>query len=316
LGGSALLASAVLLAVVAGVIAILLRRARVRIPPPPEHYPPIWGRWLYPLAAAVAGVVALTMPVILTRGFFQLLGRQDAIDAINVAWFAFMDNSPSLLWRAALAPVTAVIAWRLAGRNRLAEAVALATFSILLLSDSVGALPGFSFLQDRTTTAFGLLAAVIALVAAAVLAVQRRFDRLRAIGVMTVVLLAVLYPHRNLIEDPTSALAVLSPAGLLVFGLAWRAATEAEFTYVSTPRYPQSTRVMLFLANTLFATTGVAFLALARAAGTDADPASWGELGDTMLGDPLFVTGLVTGLWFLLHPAARRAPEPQPVSVP
>jgi hypothetical protein len=35
-----------------------------------------------------------------------------------------------------------------------------------------------------------------------------------------------------------------------------------------------------------------------------------------MLGDPLFVTGLVTGLWFLLHPAARRAPEPQPVPVP
>jgi len=316
LGGSALLASAVLLAVVAGAIAILLRRARVRIPPPPEHYPPVWGRWLYPLAAAVAGLVALSMPVILARGFFQLLGQQEAVDAINVVWFAIMDNNPSLLWRAALAPVTAVIAWRLAGRNRLAEAVALATFSILLLSDSLGALPGFGFLLDRTTTAFGLLAAVIALTAAAVLALQRRFDRLRAIGVMTVVLLAVLYPHRNLIEDPTSALAVLSPAVLLVFGLAWRAATEAEFTYLSTPKYPQSTRVMLYLANTLFATTGVAFLALARAAGTTADPAPYGELGDTMLGDPLFVTGLVTGLWFLLHPAARRAPEPQPVAVP
>lgn len=315
LNASALLASSVLLAVVAGVVAILLRRARVRIPPPPEHYPPVWGRWLYPLATAVAAVVALTMPVILARGVFQLLGQDAVVDAINVAWFAFMDNNPSLLWRAVLAPITIVIAWRLAGRNRLAEAVALATFSVLLLSDSVGALPGLGFLQDRTTTAFGLLAAVIALVAAAVLAAQRRFDRLRAIGVMTVVLLAVLYPHRNLIEDPTSALAVLSPAVLLVFGLAWRAATEAEFTYSSTPKYPQSTRVMLFLANTLFATTGVAYLALARAAGTTADPAGWGELGDTMLGDPLYVTGLVTGLWFLLHPAARRAPEPQPVAV-
>ena len=30
----------------------------------------------------------------------------------------------------------------------------------------------------------------------------------------------------------------------------------------------------------------------------------------------LFVTGLVTGLWFLLHPAARLAPEPQRVPVP
>ncbi len=125
----------------------------------------MWGRWLYPLATAVAAVVVLTMPAILTRGVFQLLGQQAAVDAINVAWFAFMDNSPSQLWRAALAPVTAVIAWRLAGRNRLAEAVALGTFSVLLLSDSLGALPGPGFLQDRPTTAFGLLSAVIALVA-------------------------------------------------------------------------------------------------------------------------------------------------------
>jgi hypothetical protein len=73
--------------------------------------------------------------------------------------------------------------------------------------------------------------------------------------------------------------------------------------------------VLLFLANTLLAATGVAYLALARAAGTDADPSGWGVLGDTVLGDPLYVTGLVTGLWFVLHPAARRnitAPEPAP----
>jgi hypothetical protein len=315
LNPTALLASAVLLTVIAGTVALLLRRAGARIPPSPEAYPTVWGRWLYPLAAAVAAVPALVLPLVILRGMFQLLGQDGVVNAINVAWFAFIDNNPGVLWRWVLAPIAMVIAWRLVRRDRLAEAVALSTFSILLLSDAVGSITGFAFLLDRTTMAFGVLSAVVALVAAAVMAARRRFDRLRAIGVMTVVLLAVLYPYRNIIEDPTTVLAVLSPAVLLVFGLAWRTATEAEFTYESTPKYPQSTRVLLFLANTLLAATGVAYLALARAAGTDADPSGWGVLGDTVLGDPLYVTGLVTGLWFVLHPAARRnitAPEPAP----
>jgi len=311
LNPSALLASAVLLAVVGGGVAILLRRARVGIPPSPGAYPPVWGRWLYPLAAAVAAVPALLLPLAILRGILQLTGQGEALGVLNTVWFAFLDNNPQFLWRWALAPVAFVIAWRLVRRERLAEAVAVATFSILLASDAVGAVPGLGFLQDRTTLAFGVLAAAIALVAAAVMAARRRFVRSRAVGVMTVVLLAVLYPHRNLIENPTSVFAVLSPAVLLVFGLAWRSATEAGFTYGSTPKYPQSTRVLLFLANTLLAGTGLAYLALARAAGTRVDPAGWGALGDTVLGDPLYVTGLVTGLWFVLHPAAR---EPVPTA--
>ena len=44
--------------------------------------------------------------------------------------------------------------------------------------------------------------------------------------------------------------------------------------------------------------------------------AGWTERLVTPADPPRVVTGLVTGLWFLLHPAARRAPEPQPVAVP
>ena len=150
--------------------------------------------------------------------------------------------------------------------------------------------------------ALGLLAAVVALVAAAGLAVSRRLDRSRATGVMTVVLLAVLYPQRNLIENPVGAVLVVAPAVLLVFGLAWRVITEAQVTYTGSPKYPQSTRVLLYLANTLLAATVVAFVTLARAVGTDVDPSRFGELGDTVLGDPLYVAGLVSGLWLVLRP--------------
>ena len=47
--------------------------------------------------------------------------------------------------------------------------------------------------------------------------------------------------------------------------------TEAEVTNDESRRYPRSTRVLLFLANALLATTGVAYVALSRGLGTDAD---------------------------------------------
>ncbi len=39
-----------------------------------------------------------------------------------------------------------------------------------------------------------------------------------------------------------------------------------------------------------------------RGTGTQTDPSSWGALGDSSLGEPLFLVGLVTGLWLLLRP--------------
>jgi hypothetical protein len=33
-------------------------------------------------------------------------------------------------------------------------------------------------------------------------------------------------------------------------------------------------------------------------------------LGDRVLGEPLYVAGLVTGLWLVLRPAARPVPQP------
>lgn len=306
----ALTASAVLLGLVAAVVAVLVWRARVPVPPPPRAYPEVWGRWLYPLATAVVAVVTLTLPVLILQGLFGLLGFTAGADALRTAWFVFNDSHPSALWRGALGLVTLVIAWRLAARARLAEAVALASYAVLVLGDAAGNVSGLAFLLDRTATASGVLAAAVALVAAAVLAVRRRLDRSRAVGVMTVVLLAVLYPYRNVLENPAGVLLALTPGLLLVFGLAWRVATEAGFTDTGSRRYPQSTRVLLFLANTLFATTGVAYVALARATGSEVDPSGWGTLGDTVLGEPLYVAGLVSGLWLLLRPAPEPGRQP------
>jgi hypothetical protein len=303
-------ASAVVLAVVGITVGVLVRRAGVPVPPSPETYPEVWGRWLYPIAAAVAAVVVVALPVAITVAVAQRLGAAELAAVLQTGLNAFNDNNPAAIWRGVLGTIGMVLAWRLSARDRLSEAVALGTFSVLVLAYTFGQVPGLAVLLDRTPTAIGVLAAAIALIAAVVLATRRRLDRPRAVGVLTVVLLAVLYPHRDLIENPAGVLLALTPAVLLIFGLAWRVFTEAEFTYTGSRTYPQSTRVLLFLANTLFATTGVAYVALGRAAGTDLDPSGWSVLGDTVLGEPLYVAGLATGLWLLLRPApAGREPE-------
>lgn len=313
---AALAASGLLLALAGTVVGALVWRARVRVPPPPHAYPDVWGHWLYPLSASVVAIVALTLPVLILRALLQLLGLAGPADALTAVWTAFTDSNPAMLWRAALGLVTLVLAWRLSGSGRLAEAVPLGVFSVLVLGDAAGNLPALELLLDRTSTAFGALAAALALFAFAVLAAGGRLDRSRAVGVMTVVLLALLYPHRNALENPAGLVLALTPSVLLVFGIAWRVATEAGFTDGGSPRYPQSTRILLLLANALFATTGVAYVALTRAAGSDIDVSVWGELGDAVLGEPLFVAGLVTGLWLVLRPSAASAglDDPRPAA--
>lgn len=258
---------------------------------------------------AVTVVVALALPVIIIRGVLQLLHPQAAVDATNVAYFAFTDSDPASLWRAGLGIVTIVLAWRLAGRNRLTEAVALGSFGVLVLADAVGGQPSFTPLLEWTTTAIGVLAAGVALAGAAVLAITRRFDRPRAVGVMTVVLLAVLYPLRHVLESPPSVALALTPSVLLVFGLAWRVVMEGQFTYSSSRKYPQSTRILLYLANTLLATTGVAFVAQARTRRAPTSTRPVGACSATPCWATRCTLPAVTGLWLVLRPQAPTTDE-------
>ncbi len=303
---SALVAALIALLAVTALVGFLLWRGDRRAPPEPAHYPEVWGGWLYPLAVAMVAVTALTIPVTIVRALAAMLGLAGLAGVLDTGMNLFLDNNPGVLGRGLLGLVVLVAAVRFAGRSRMVEAVALGGFAVLVLLDAVGLVPGLQFLHDRSTAAMGLLASVVALVAAAVSAIRRRFGRDRAAGVLTVLLLAVLYPHRDLISDPLSTVLASTGAVVLVFGLAWRVFTEAEVTNQGSRRYPRSTRVLLFLANALFATTGVAFVALSRGLGTNADPTVWAELGDATLGDPLYVAGLVAGLWLVLQPGSGR----------
>lgn len=305
LAPAAVLAAAVAFALVAALVAVLVGRGGTGAPPEPRLYPEAWTGWLYPLAVAMTLLVVLSFPLILGQTIASLLGLAPVAEVAAAVQATLVGENAGLTSRAVLGGVAVVLAVRLSRRQRLPEAVVLASFGVVVVLDAVGLLPGMLFLHDRSALALGAVAALFALAGALFALARGRFDRSTAVGVMTVVLLAVLYPHRAVLSEPLTA--VLASAGpvVLVLGLAWRVLTEAQVTYASTPRYPQSTRVLLFLANTLFATTSVAFLTLSRARGSDADPVLWGELGDYVLGEPLYVAGLVAGVWLALRAPAR-----------
>ena len=301
---SGLLGATVCLAVVAAGLALISHRAGQGRPAAPAEYPETWGPWLYPIATALIAMSLVLAPFGIARSILPMLGlgQSPVATALDTLWFGWMDNNPGVLWRAALGVVAVVIAWRISRAGRLGEAGFLISFAAAVLLDAAGLLPGGDFLLDRTPAGFAAVAGVAAVAAGAWLALRRRLTRERAAAVLTVLLLAVLYPHGDILSDPTSAVAVLSAPLVVLLGLTWRVFTDAGFTRSGSRHFPQSTRVLLYLANLLFAVTSIAFLALARGTGTDIDTARWNNLGVTVLGDPLFVVALVAGVWLIARP--------------
>ncbi|MCL1839158.1 MAG: hypothetical protein FWG47_07630 [Propionibacteriaceae bacterium] len=299
----ALAASGVTLALVAGFVALWLFRSRRKTPDEPSEYPDVWGKWLYPLATAVVSVSIATVPFVLAINVPRLLGWVEVADQLNAFWNALMDNNMGLMWRAGIGVVLIGVAWRISRKGRVGEATLLSALSVATLMDAFGVVSGFSFLLERNTAAIGLIAAGIALVGGAILALRRLLDRGRATWIVTVVLLVVLYPFRDTLDDPAGAALVFSTGLVVLFGLTWRILTGSSFLQGNSRHFPSSTRVLLFIANSLFAATSVAFVALARAKATNIDSTVYGQTGDWLLGEPLYIAGLVTAVWLALRPA-------------
>lgn len=310
-----LLGSLTCLVLVAAGLAIAVRRSGRADPPPPAVYPETWGPWLYPLAAAMVALLVVAVPVSMVLGLLPTLGLSQTSfgQLAQQLLTGFFDNNPGVLWRALLGVVALGFAWQRSRTDRLGEAGFLVSFALAVLLDAGGLLPGGDFLLDRTPAGYGLIAGVVALLAAVWLAARRRLSRERATIVVTVLLLAILYPHRDLLSDPASAVLVFSGPLVILFGLTWRLVTDAEFTRTGSRRFPQSTRVLLFLANSLFAVTTIAFLALTRGTGTPVDTTPWAMTSDSLLGDSLFVVALVAGTWLALS-RTRRAGVSSPPS--
>ena len=303
LGWSAFGATAAALLVVAGLVAVWQWRARRAEPDDLEPYPDAWGDWLYPVAAVVAGMAIVVAPVLMIMAVFRYLKVTAIADGIDGIWSFLSANNPAVFWRAALGVVLLVIAWRISSRGRLAEASLLGALSAFMIFDLFGLVPALGFMLDWTTGAAGLIGSGAALLIGLVLAIRRRFDRQRAVWLLVVILLAAIYPFRNILADPMATALGFSIQLLLIFALTWQLITGEDFVLGDSKAFPQPTRILLYMANSLFAVTTVAFVALSRGQGTAADTNAWAIAGGWMLGDPLFMLTMVSALWLAVRPS-------------
>ena len=304
----ALAAGAVSLAALAGAMALWLRRGRLSRPEPPTTYADKWLPWLYPLAAAITALAIIGMVVIIATRLLAVAGFSHAATAVDNGWSFLLDNNLAQYWRVGIGLVLLVIAWRISKRDRITEATLISALAIAFILDALGLVPSLAFLHERNITMTGLIAVAVALGIGVYLTARHRLDMGSAGWLLTVVLLAVVYPFRNVLDDPAGTALFFSTELLVLFGLTWRVLSDAEFTRGDSRHLPRATRVVLFMANSLFAATSVAYIALSRAAGSSADNSVWANAGDWMLGEPMFTAGLVAALWLAVR-NKERAPD-------
>lgn len=256
-----------------------------RVRPDPDDLLPAWRRCAPVLALVLGATIGLQLVVSVVLRSAGLRGAGAAVLAAG--------GSAGVVVAAAVGSAgTLVAAAVLSLRGHRRAGVVLVATGLMYAFQTA-----FSVLGLLTTTddvlATATAAAVVLLVG---LAVSRRLTAGAEVSVAGVLLLTAVYPYRDLLDEPFTALVSLSgvSAALLV-GLVWRLLTDNAFARGGTPGLPQASRVLLALANALVGVTSVALVALLG--GRSAlDFRQTESLGDGVLGFPLVLAVVFAAL--------------------
>src|SRR5690606_18930201 len=82
----------------------------------------------------------------------------------------------------------------------------------------------------------------------------------------------------------------------VLFGFVWSFLTGAGSANRTSRRFPRPSRVLLFLANSVFGVTVLAFTALARNPNASINLGAFAEIGDQLFGTGLLVGALLSVL--------------------
>ncbi len=132
-------------------------------------------------------------------------------------------------------------------------------------------------------------------VAVVVLAIARRSATSLVAGT-TVVVIAALFAHREVLSDPVAAVIGTAGAGAVLFGQVWGFLTGSAAANADSPRYPRPARVLLVLGSTLFAITLLATSALWRDTAGIIPFDRLARVGDAIFGNAIVIVAALVAV--------------------
>lgn len=299
------IASTVAVLLAAAVCWLMLRRNPGR--PPSGPTAEVWIGFAYPL---VIVWVAVFLPIVLSifiGAVLHSLGNPALINLINA-----VNNTPYLVgtWRIGVTTLAAVLAFRSRRKGERVAPVLLICFATLAALSTIGSFTGNRFSLSWSLPTLVMVAVALCVVAVPVVAVRRgRVERQLWIALLALVISAMV-GRREILSEPGALAAGVSGLVVLLFGLVWRALTDAEITRRSSRWFPMSTRVLFYGANAMLAALALAQLALTRQISPVLDVELYASLGETLVGAPLVLAAILLGTLSTLGLSPTREPVP------
>jgi hypothetical protein len=296
-------ASSALLIVVIGTLWYLITLVRGRHPAVPSalHLVGQMGSVATPIAAGLAITFA---PLVVTLLATQIMFAY----GVPLGFVAALQSAANILTMS-----TIVAAVRLnVGVMLIILALVLARHGTRTIPELVGgigvitisvALAGLLGLGDWLWTSSGLtaVATIGCFALLAWFAIRRSLTVTRATGLTVALLIAAFFDQRDFVSDPLGALLGFTGVAFVLFGFVWSFLTDGAGANKSSAKFPRPARVLLFLANSVFGVTVLAFTALARDPDASINLGSFAEIGNNLLG-----TGLLAGVLLSLVASVLR----------
>ncbi|HEU4849317.1 MAG TPA: hypothetical protein VFS93_02800 [Terrimesophilobacter sp.] len=294
---SQLATSVLLVAVIAALWYLLARlRGRGRTAPSASRLVDRMGAVATPIAAGLA--ISLG-PIIVTLLVVQVLFAYGVpLDALvqPQAAVALLTTSTAIgIVRLVVGLATIVLALILARRGIRTIPELIGGIGVVTATVAVAPLAGLgSWLWTS-----GGLTAVATIGCFALLAwfgIRRRLTMRRVTGVTVALLLAAFFDQRDFVSDPLGAVLGFTGVAFVLFGFVWSFLTGGGGANETSRKYPRPARVLLFLANSVFGVTVLAFTALARNPDASINLGAFAEIGDQLFGTGLLVCALLSVL--------------------
>ena len=234
-----------------------------------------------------AAVIALMLPVYVFIFGFQIVVSVNPAHAPAgfdpTLWVNRMVDG----FRVVVGIIVLVVGLRQAKRGRPAVALVLGGSGIMLIALALRLLTGYrwAFWLDPDALVSVVTAGIV--VVTGVLLVRRQLSYDRALGLASVLALAILVSMRSVVNDPVAALIGTSGVAFILFGVTWDFLTNSDWANTDGRRLRRPVRVLLALGYPLLTITVVASDALIRRPRTFSDLNAFAELGELILGTAL-----------------------------